>query len=485
VTAAGWDEDMRRFRDALTTVLRAPAAAAGPPGLREPAVALACRDVVLGEVQHLSRTVARALDRPSPDGRLLAAAGKLTRAVQALPASGLGGPPWTRDDRGRPLPVVEVAWWHAAQAAVPLEAYRALGWSWVERDRLLSLLEDTAGFAAALPYLDSDLARRLLDPATPTLRPDGHAGLAAAALTDPARTARLLRAADAVTYQLAGEQILLPAPLARPATGPRLPPDTDGVAGLAESTSHLAAVVRHRHDRVHHAELHALARLLTTGCQATAEVLSRAHPVLPPAGELGRAAQRAGLSCEALQATPVRSLGGVRPEIIRASENLTGRLQLLPRLAARLPAGGGQHAGLLALARPALAWLGAAAQLADASGDALLAAHHAGNLAVPTALLPAGGQQLWALGGPGVTAYVQALAAAAPQALRPVGLAAQRLAPATTPGHHGRDTPIMTVGVEGLSRERLRVVLDTRRVAGPPRPLGTSSVSGPYRGPHR
>lgn len=117
-----------------------------------------------------------------------------------------------------------------------------------------------------MPYLDSDLARRLLDPATPALRPDGPAG----ALTDPARTARLLRAADAATDQLAGEQILLPAPLARPATGPQLLPAADTVAGLAQSTSHLAAVVRHRHDRVHHGELHPLARLLGTGCQATA-----------------------------------------------------------------------------------------------------------------------------------------------------------------------------------------------------------------------
>jgi len=124
VTAAGWDEDMRRFRDALTTFLRAPAAAAGPPGLRQPAVALACRDIVLGELQHLSRTVTRALDRPGPDGRLLAAAGKLTRALQALPASGPGGPLWTNDYRGGALPAVEDAWRDAAQAVVPLESYR-------------------------------------------------------------------------------------------------------------------------------------------------------------------------------------------------------------------------------------------------------------------------------------------------------------------------------------------------------------------------
>lgn len=72
----------------------------------------------LGATQR--HTVARGLDRPGPDGWLLAAAGELTRAVQALPASGLGGPPWTHDDRGGALPAVEDAWWHAAEAAVPL-----------------------------------------------------------------------------------------------------------------------------------------------------------------------------------------------------------------------------------------------------------------------------------------------------------------------------------------------------------------------------
>jgi hypothetical protein len=174
---------MRRFRDALTTFLRPPAAA-GSPGLRQPAVALACRDTVLGELQHLSRTVARGWTAP---GRTAGCRGGTHpgRAGRARERAGRAAVDPRRPRRraacGRGRLVAR-----GRRPPSRWEAYRALAWSRLERDQLLGLLADTAEFAAALPYLDSDLARRLLDPATPALRPDGHAGLAAAALTDPA-----------------------------------------------------------------------------------------------------------------------------------------------------------------------------------------------------------------------------------------------------------------------------------------------------------
>ncbi len=145
---------MRRFRDALTTFLRPPAAA-GSPGLRQPAVALACRDTVLGELQHLSRTVARGWTAPGRTagcrggthpgraGRARERAGRAAvdpRRPRRRAACGRG----RRVARGRRPP----SRW---------EAYRALAWSRLERDQLLGLLADTAEFAAALPYLDSDL----------------------------------------------------------------------------------------------------------------------------------------------------------------------------------------------------------------------------------------------------------------------------------------------------------------------------------------
>jgi len=102
---------MRRFRDACARPRPQGRRGCGNPRWRWPA-GTPCWG-------SSSTSAARSPGAGPPRAGRPAAAGGLTRAVQAVPASGLGGPPWTHDDRGGALPAVEDAWWHAGGGRRP------------------------------------------------------------------------------------------------------------------------------------------------------------------------------------------------------------------------------------------------------------------------------------------------------------------------------------------------------------------------------
>ena len=258
---AGYYEAFTGLSRSLTVLLTAePAPGEVSPAAHIPEV-LAARDVVTSEVAALIRRLLDAGPASDQDlrlGHLVTDPGHvLHAALYDLPRCSAG----FADDRRWLTGATD--WSRAARAAATLEH---------DHERLAALpgpaawavLRDAADLAAALPYLDADLAAGL---------PAGH---------DPARAALTAPGPHALVRVAAGElrEQLRDLPAGRP--GELLDPTPPGPivlgspADLPEGMRRLAAVLTAHVDQVAAVDVRAVARVLAAGVETV-----RGDPVTP------------------------------------------------------------------------------------------------------------------------------------------------------------------------------------------------------------
>ncbi|MGH8774413.1 MAG: hypothetical protein ACRDWI_04320 [Jiangellaceae bacterium] len=344
--------------------------------LADPAAVVGARNVVLAEARALIGAVTETPLRPArdvtaqemadhPATALVAALGRLPAANGATPS------PAATPLHSAATPV-ERLWHDAARACIALEAYSgAMGR--LPDDVAWKVVRDLSDIAAALSYLDGDLAELLPSdhPASAMLAEGGGQGvLRVAAVEAQAR----------IDHHLAGA--MPPDPEHRRGIGGTRLPAPNGVHELAAVTRHLAAVMAHRSSDLSIDEVKAVARLLHGGFDNVAAILER-----PPAAsddwKRAAAALRAGLPAfDRLRRPPAATLLPATLAIPTVLRSIRVQLDALLGVAHRLPADAPIDQWQR-LAEPAVAWVAATPALINATAASLHAAIGAGKILVP------------------------------------------------------------------------------------------------------
>lgn len=425
----------------------------------ERSAVLTARDVVVAELRGLSA----ALLRLGPRGvrgelRLIAA-----RPAHALYLALADLPPAAGADRMSLLDAVAAdggpltrGWQDAARAAVTLEAYHnALTEKPSAADAWVAV-RDLAEVAAALPYLDADLAAAL--PAS----------------TDPARAGLL----EPVTHglvslaaeQLRGQTADLPSRVVNIVRHepPRVRP-VRTVGELPNATRNLAALVAGRGAKLTALEARAVARALTEGVDLTARVLTAAPSGEPAA--LAAAGQLSGALSGLQQIVhgQLATLTPPEPAVLFLAQQIRERLTVVTRLVDQL-----QHEisprsaaeGLLRVAATMSQWSIEAIGAASDLRDGLHAAATGGKLLMPREDLPRGasGRYLWVSVSP-KTAGTQPVVAAATHAAAVLSAGREQLAQVagTFPRSDRTATaPHRAALTSAAARDQLRVAVRRR-----------------------
>lgn len=269
-------------------------------------------------------------------------------------------------------------------------------------------VRDLAEVAAAVPYLDADLAAAL--PAD----------------TDPARTGLLEPAAHGLVRlaaeQLRGQTADLPSRVVNIVR--HEPPHVRPVRTVGElpnAIRHLAALVAGRGAKLTALEARAVARALTEGVDLTARVLTAA-PSREPAAALAAAGQLSGALSGLQQIVhgQLATLTPPEPAVLFLAQQIRERLAVVTRLVDQLQhetsprsAAGGLRRVAATMSQWSIEAMGAATDLRDS----LHAAATGGKLLMPREDLPRGasGRYLWVSVSP-KTAGTQPVVAAATHA---------------------------------------------------------------------
>ncbi len=294
------DDDTARLVQALARLLvRVP-----PPRMllgREPAVALACRDVVVVALRAAAAQAEATANTSRVVGPSAARATLITRlraALDAVPLHTATPLPLPRALAAPPTPGT-AAWRDAAVAAATLERHPG----WLPTAGLPAAARTLAHLCAALPVLDADLAAALPpQPGHPHSALSGPHDHMRAAARDLARHL----AAHGPPAGSPGLQVDLRAALpTRPHARP-VPAVTD----VPNATRHLAGLLERRGPDLTLSEVRAAVRVLSAGHTLAARVLPGvAVEQLAPAGPLYRGL-RGGVATLGEPALPVLILAG-------------------------------------------------------------------------------------------------------------------------------------------------------------------------------
>lgn len=367
-----------RYADDVARLARAVAAltAAGPPtgilhGAERQAV-LVSRDALATELRDLTRVVLGIAPQPSrldlelitvnPARALHAALANLhTVAGNGTPltnALAVGGGPLTS------------SWQRAARGAVALEQYHDVLITIAGEDAR-AVVRDISEVAAALPYLDADLAAALPvdDPARDQLlEPTWHGLVRLAAIEVQAQTADL--PPDATHVQLPERPRVLP---------------VRTVADLPPATWQLTQLIAARGAELTAVEARAVARVLAAGVELTARVL--ADPAsTAPGSAVTRHLSAAVPHLQQVAGRPLATLTPPSPAVLFLAQQLRERLTAVSGLVDHL-----QHerrpsaprADLARIARPLSRWAAEAVATATQLAACLRTADTTGRLLAP------------------------------------------------------------------------------------------------------
>jgi hypothetical protein len=472
-SAGGWGAD----RDAFVTTV-AELLAAGPHAgpLTDPAMVLAARDRVLGEVRALVELLSRARPDPGPvtltelvERPSVALAG----ALRLLPTPAAYQQTAPSDPLTPNAGPYERLWQTAAHRAAVLEQHvdTLHGLPAAAAGRLLAELADVA---AALGPLDADLAaacHATLGPLVTTYLP---------ALTDHVGHAALRLCVTEVRLSAAKETTHSPQPRDGDRYRQRLGPPTNIrptaqqrtptrvavlLSDLGTAMSAVTGTLGERGLALSVPELRAVAALCESGAAHTAAVLRRAAPAVPGAQHVAEALLPLVEAAAGLRRVPVRSLTPPRAEVPVLCGELRRQLSRLAAVATRLPQTA-PDADLCRLAAPALAWATQVSPVSDALTTAVHAALDAALLAVPTELRSRRGPALlWApASSSGEPPRVLAHAHELRQLAEPVGVAARQVVTTLTQvsGHPGGAALHAAAATAGTAHSSLTHALASR-----------------------
>ena len=314
--------------------------------LVDPTAALVARDAVLGELRALVGAVSDVagveMVRELTMSDLVHRPGQaLHQALSELPRAAPFGAVRLAGVVDKTLPGYEQAWRMAAHATIGLEGFvDALGR--LPEQHAWNVLRDLADFAAALPYLDYDLAEAML----PRLKAGEEADVPYEMLTHAGHDALRLTAGEIRNRVPATHQGAACArgSIASPAE----------ISDLDEAMTRYVHVVSACGAQVSVGDLRAATRLLEFGSGFAALVLDRVAPAVSGASDAAADGLRAvSLLARQLRDAPARSMTAEHLNLVRAGNELQGRMKALAVQTDRLP-GGAADGDLRRLAVPAL-----------------------------------------------------------------------------------------------------------------------------------
>lgn len=325
--------------------------------LVDPHAAMAARDAVVTELRALVGAVADVAK--AGEVRDVAMFDVTHRPAQALHQALSELPRVVEFGAGRELdhlhdkalPDYEQAWQAAHRASIGLEAYvDAL--SRLPDQQAWDVLRDLADVAAAVPYLDHDLAEAIL----PRVKAGEDLAIAYRLLTSERHdavciVANELRARVQVTepHARSGHACRTDGGVDQPTSGP------DGTGDLAEVMIRCTHSVSARSDTLSVADFKAVTRLLQYGSLHAAEVLERAASAVDGAKQAAQDLRAVALLADRLREAPVRSMALPHVDLLRVGGELQTRLEALAGQSRQLPGGAAEH-DLRSLVGPAVAF---------------------------------------------------------------------------------------------------------------------------------
>lgn len=349
----GWGQQIDDLAAATAQLLATGVVQA--PQLEDAPTAMAARDAVVTELRALVGAVANVAQ--VGEAREVAMFDIIHRPAQALHQAlsqlprlvefGAGGEISPIHDKA--LPVYEQAWRAAHRASVGLEAHvDALGQ--LPDQQAWDVLRDLADVAAAVPYLDHDLAEAIL----PRIRASEELEIAYRLLSSERHDAvRIIanelrtRVQAAETHVRSGHGRSTDTCIAQPVSGAVASGD------LTEVMIRYTHMVNARSDALSVADLKSVTRLLQFGSLHAAEVLERAAPAVAAASQAAQDLRAVAPLADRLREAPVRSMALPHLELLRVGGELQTRLEALAGHARRLSGGAPEH-DLRRLVRPAV-----------------------------------------------------------------------------------------------------------------------------------
>ena len=343
--------------------------------LVDPTAALVARDAVLVELRALvgavsdvaqvemvrELTILDVVHRPGQ---------ALHQALSELPRAATFGAVRLVPVVDKTLPGYEQAWQRAAHATIGLEGFvDALGQ--LPEQHAWNVLRDLADFAAALPYLDYDLAEAML----PGLKSGEEGGVPYGVLTHAGHDALRVTAGEIRSRV--------------PATQPDAARARESATGPAEAGDLDDAMARYVHAvsacgaQVSVGDLRAATRLLEFGSGYAAQVLDRAAPAVAGASDAADGLRAVSVLARQLRDAPARSMTAEHLNLVRAGNELQGRMKALTVQTDRLP-GGAADGDLRRLAVPALTFAGHVPAVAGALNLSVREALASGLMLVPS-----------------------------------------------------------------------------------------------------
>jgi len=346
----GWGQQIDDLAAATAQLLATGVVQA--PQLVDAHTAMAARDAVVTELRALVGAVAHVAQ--VGEAREVAMFDITHRPAQALHQALSELPRLVEFGAGREispirdktLPEYEQAWRAAHRASVGLEAYvDALGR--LPDEQAWDVLRDLADVAAAVPYLDHDLAEAIL----PRIKGGEDLEIAYRLLSSERHHAVRIVANElhtrvqvAQTHARSGHGRSTDTRIAQPASG------------LGASGDLTEVMIRYTHtvsDTLSVADLKSVTRLLQFGSLHAAEVLERAAPAVAGASQAAGELRVVASLADRLREAPVRSMALPHLDLLRVGGELQSRLEALAGQARRL-LGGASELDLRRLVRPAV-----------------------------------------------------------------------------------------------------------------------------------
>lgn len=351
-----WGQDLDELFEQTSVLL-----SAGDRSLRDLAAAVLARDTVLWQVREMVRAVADvprlvplpglALQVRSGVDLTSAPAQALHHGLQALPRALPFGAVQLSDGTAAGATGYDRAWAGAAVAALSLQRHNA-GLGELPGPVAWQILREVSDVAAALPYLDSDLAALVegAGPVSPLL----------------AQALQQLRAPhDWVRLGAAELRGRVPAPHRGAGRAAVVVPLRPGVHTFGLDIAALATRVAARGDRLAVPELRATCLLLTHAADDAAVVLEGATMSVGGAAELAARLRTVSERAAELYEVPLRGTEPVDLRLVARANELMPRLGVLSSVLENLPRGAAP-AVVQRVVEPAVAFAEQAPALVDA-----------------------------------------------------------------------------------------------------------------------
>lgn len=349
----GWGQQIDDLAAATAQLLATGVVQA--PQLEDAHTAMAARDAVVTELRTLVGAVAHVAQLG--EVREVAMFNVTHRSAQALHQALSELPRLVEFGAGREishtqdqtLSGYEQAWRAAHRASVGMEAYvDTLGQ--LPDQHAWDVLRDLADVAAAVPYLDHDLAEAIL----PRIKAGEELEIAYRLLSIERHDAVRIVANELRTRVQAAETNVRSGHGRSTDTCIAQPASDAGASGdLTEVMIRYTHTVSARSDALSVADLKSVTRLLQFGSLHAAEVLERAAPAVAAASQAAQDLRAVAPLADRLREAPVRSMALPHLQLLRDGGELQTRLEALAGQARRLPGGAPDH-DLRRLVRPAV-----------------------------------------------------------------------------------------------------------------------------------